>query len=74
MSMFIYKEMSWKELAGVFLESGIASAAILLIISIAAVFGVILSKQHVPQMLAHAFTAIAPNKPLRTPFWPCSLQ
>ena len=61
-SMFIYKEMSWKELAGVFLESGIASAAILLIISIAAVFGVILSKQHVPQMLAHAFTAIAPNK------------
>ena len=61
-SMFVYKEITWKQLAGVFRESGIASAAILLIISIAAVFGVILSKQHVPQALAHAFTSIAPNK------------
>ncbi|MBQ5951176.1 MAG: TRAP transporter large permease [Lachnospiraceae bacterium] len=61
-SMFVYREMSWKKLAKVFLESGILAASILLIISIAAVFSVILSKQHVPQLLAQFFASVAQNK------------
>lgn len=61
-SMFVYKEMTWKQMAKVFLDSGVLAASILLIISVAAVFSVILSKQHVPQMLAEFFSAAAKNK------------
>ena len=49
-------------MAKVFLDSGVLAASILLIISVAAVFSVILSKQHVPQMLAEFFSAAAKNK------------
>lgn len=61
-SMFVYREMSWKQMKKVFLESGLLAASILLIISVAAVFGVVLTKQHVPQMLADFFGGIASNK------------
>ncbi|MCC8126031.1 MAG: TRAP transporter large permease [Clostridiales bacterium] len=61
-SMFVYHEITWKHLAKIFRESGILAASILLIISIAAVFSVILSKQHVPQLLAQFFANIAHNK------------
>lgn len=61
-SMFIYREITFKDLTKILLDSAITAAGILLIISTANLFGLIMAREMIPQKLAEAFVAISSNK------------
>ncbi len=58
-SQFIYRELTWEGLVSAAAETVRASAAILLIVAIAALFGWILSVEQVPQMMTKAMLSIS---------------
>lgn len=59
--VFIYKEIKWKDLLPILGHSTVTSAIIMFIIANAGLFGWILSREGVPQMVAEFFTNISPN-------------
>ncbi|MBF7084064.1 TRAP transporter large permease [Desulfallas sp. Bu1-1] len=60
--VFIYKELTWREVFEIFCRSSISSAIVLLIISTAAVFGLILTREMIPNQVASWMLDIAGNK------------
>ena len=60
--LFIYKEIKIGDLGRIFLESTLTAATILIIISTASLFGLIITREQVPQLLANVFAVISPNK------------
>jgi len=59
---FIYREIKLRDLKSILLESAITAATILLIISTANLFGLIMSRERIPQMIAEVFMALSTNK------------
>lgn len=60
-SQFYYRELTWSGLLSAAMETIRASAAILLIVAVAALFGWILSVEQVPQMMTQALLSISSN-------------
>jgi len=58
---FVFKGLQWKDLPGVLLQSGITTATILLIISMANVFAWVIAANMIPLKLANLFLSITEN-------------
>lgn len=61
-SMFIYREITYKDFAKIILDSTITSASILIIISAANLFGLLMARDMLPQRLAELFISISSDK------------
>ena len=59
LGLFIYREMSWRDLPRVFKESVSTSAVVGLIVSGASLFGWVLAREQVPQKVAAAFLTVS---------------
>ncbi|GAB7388883.1 TRAP transporter large permease [Bacillaceae bacterium] len=55
---FVYKEIKWKHLIDIFTKSAITTSIIMIIIANAGVFGWILTRERIPQMIAEQFTQL----------------
>ncbi len=60
--LFIYKEMTWKDILKTFLNSGRMAAKIMLIISCATAFAYVLSYERIPQMIVSSIIGLTENK------------
>lgn len=58
---FIYRELSFKDLRSIFVESGITTAVLLLIIGMANIFAWVLTSEQIPTRIAAAMTALTDN-------------
>jgi tripartite ATP-independent transporter DctM subunit len=58
---FIYKELSFKDLIQIFVESGTTTAVLLLIIGMANIFSWILTSEQIPTRIAGLMTAFSDN-------------
>ncbi len=59
---FIYKELEFKNLPKILLDSIVATSAIMMLVGFANVFAWILTSQQVPQMVAQGVLSISQNK------------
>lgn len=57
--MFIYKEIKWKDLPKIFIQTSIMSAIILIVIANAGLFGWVLTSEGIPQLIADWFIGIS---------------
>lgn len=62
MELFIYKDITWKDLPGIFKDTGIITAASLSIVAIAACFSWILAIEKVPLRFAQLLLSVTDNK------------
>lgn len=60
-SLFLHKELKFKDLHGIFRDATLSSVAILIIIGTANAFGTILSMERIPQAVANAFLTVSEN-------------
>ena len=60
---FIYRELDYRDLADVFVQSGITTAVLLLIIGMANIFAWVLTSEQIPTRIAQAMLALT-NNPL----------
>lgn len=58
---YIYRELSYKDLADVFVQSGITTAVLLLIIGMANIFAWVLTSEQIPTRIAQAMLAMTDN-------------
>lgn len=58
---FIYKELSFKDLGAIFVESGTTTAVLLLIIGMANIFAWVLTSEQIPTKIAAVMTALTDN-------------
>ena len=61
-SMFVYREMSWKDLYHVLVDSAVTTAATMIILSSAAVFSWILTSQGVTVALTQGIVSVSQNR------------
>ncbi len=61
-SMFIYRDLTFKELGRIMLQSGRTSAIIMIIIACSGVFGWTLANWQIPEAIAKGVLAISSNK------------
>ncbi|WP_163539931.1 TRAP transporter large permease [Gracilibacillus sp. YIM 98692] len=61
-SLFVYKELSVKDLPRVITKASLTSASVLIIISAATAFGKILTLEQIPTQVANALTTVSENK------------
>ena len=54
--VFVYKQINWQTLRTILVESVVTTSVILFIISAASIFGMILTREQVPQSIATALT------------------
>ena len=66
---FIYKKLTVKDLIDSLKEGAITSAAILLIITAAKLFGLMMSIEALPQQIAEVFMSITTNKYVFLSWW-----
>jgi tripartite ATP-independent transporter DctM subunit len=59
--MFVYRELKWKDIPGVFYNAGKLTAAVLLIASGAALFGWVMAMDMIPQRITEAILACSDN-------------
>ncbi|WP_432403115.1 TRAP transporter large permease [Wukongibacter sp. M2B1] len=60
--LFIYKELSIKELPEIFVESMVTTASIMILVGFASLFAWIMASEQIPQMVADAMLSISNNK------------
>ena len=60
--IFVYKELTMKRLFACLRQTAVSSAAIMALVGFANVFGYILTKEQIPQMIADALLAMTRNK------------
>lgn len=60
--LFVYKELSWKELWKAVVDSSIQTAVIMLIVATSAVLGWYLTNEGIPQKIAQGMLGITTNK------------
>ena len=58
----VYRELPLKKVPALLIDSAVSSAAILLLVGTANVFGWILVSEHIPQMIADAVLSLTTNK------------
>ena len=61
-SFFVYREMKWRDLPKVLIDSVVTTSILMLVIANSAIFGWILANQQVPQAIAQIFLSISTNK------------
>ncbi|WP_077212241.1 TRAP transporter large permease [Bacillus dakarensis] len=61
LSMFVYRELKWKDLIKVTMDSSITTGTIMIIVAAAAIFGRILALEQIPNQIAQAVTSISDN-------------
>ncbi|NWG02027.1 MAG: TRAP transporter large permease [Syntrophaceae bacterium] len=61
-SFLIYREIRWRDLHKILVDSIVTTSIIMLVIANSAIFGWILANQQVPQAFAHIFLSISNNK------------
>lgn len=61
-SFFVYREVRWKDLPRVLIDSVVVTSIIMFVIANSAIFGWILANHQVPQAVAHIFLSITNNK------------
>lgn len=59
--LFIYREIKWKDLPDIFVSSAITSAVILFIISCASIFGILLTREQIPNDISAAMLSMTDN-------------
>ncbi len=59
---FVYKELQFKQIPKLMLDSAVLAAVILFIISTASIFGWILTMENVPQLVGHYIVTLTSNK------------
>jgi len=58
-SMFVYKELKWRDLGGIFARSAMTTATVLVVIGTATSFGRIMTLEKVPQALTAAINSFS---------------
>ena len=61
-SLFVYKGITFKDLPKIFLDSAITSANGMIVITCAAMFGYILTKEHVPEQICELFLSLTSSR------------
>ena len=61
LGMFIYQELSIKAMADVFIQSGMTTAVLLLIIGMANIFAWVLTSEQIPTKIAQAMLSLTSN-------------
>ena len=61
-AVFVYKEVSFKQLPDITYKAVITSIAVMFIVGVAALFGWIVTAERVPQLLASFFLSVSSNK------------
>lgn len=59
--MFIYKGLSWRMLPGIFADTALTTAALMVLVGMANLFGWILTTQQVPAIIAETILSISDN-------------
>ncbi len=59
--LFIYREIKWKDIPEIFIQSAITSAVIMFIISCASIFGFLLTREQIPLQITEALLEISSN-------------
>jgi C4-dicarboxylate transporter DctM subunit len=61
-SFFVYREIRWRDLRKVLIDSVVTTSILMLVIANSAIFGWILANHQVPQTVAQIFLSISNNK------------
>lgn len=59
---FVYRELKWKDLSSVFIDSALMTATILIIVGSATGFGKLLAMEQIPNQIATALLSFSDNK------------
>ena len=59
--LFVYKELNVKEIPGIILKSMTSAASIMLLVAFANLFGWIMTREQIPQMIADGILSISTN-------------
>nr|WP_297459664.1 TRAP transporter large permease [uncultured Halomonas sp.] len=59
--MYIYKGLSWRQLPAIFADTALTTAALMLLVGMANLFGWILTTQQIPEIIAEAILGISDN-------------
>lgn len=61
-SLFVYKDMTWKELPGVFMEGAVSTATIMVMVGLSTASSYVITTSGLPQQLVAFFSSITNNK------------
>ncbi|MCB2185357.1 MAG: TRAP transporter large permease [Deltaproteobacteria bacterium] len=61
LGVVVYRRLTWRDLKEVFIESGVTTAVLLLIIGMANIFAWVLSAEQIPQRIAEAMLGLTTN-------------
>lgn len=61
-SLFIYRDMGWREIIGIFMRSAITMSIIMFIISTSTAMGWVMANWQIPKIIAENILAISTNK------------
>ena len=61
-SLFVYKDMSIKELPGVFVDGAVSTATIMVMVGLSKASGYVITTSGLPQLLVETFSAITDSK------------
>ncbi|ART63837.1 TRAP transporter large permease [Kushneria marisflavi] len=59
--LFVYKGLNWRNLPGLFVDAALTSAALMMLVGLANLFGWILTSERIPQMIADGILGISDN-------------
>ena len=59
---YVYKTLKWKDIPKVLVDTAVAAGTIMLILGSVQTFGVVLTRGHIPQILAESLLSITNNK------------
>lgn len=59
--LFVYRNLKWADLGGIFSKTGLVTATIMIIVSTANIFGWTLAMERIPQMIAEGILSISTN-------------
>ena len=60
-AMFVYRELKWRDMPRILVESGVLTGIVMLVVGVAAVFGWLLTSQQVPLQVTKALSEISDN-------------
>lgn len=60
-AMFVYRELHWRDLPRILVDSGVVTGLVMLVVGVASVFGWLLTSQQVPLKVTAALSAVSDN-------------
>jgi len=61
-SMFVYRDVSWKDLPGLLIRTGVTSSLVMLVIGTASIFSWLLASEEIPKTVTEAILGLTRNK------------